>query len=197
MRFLNIEPKLIFMKNIIFLFSLILTLAACKSQQQQPQHWEPTHNFTVKRLIILNDKNEILMGKVESNWYTPSLVYDQRQYIRESLDSLSNEYGVEIASPQLRGYFSYKYEYHPYSTLRAYYVAKYSGGDIKVPAEMEEVKWMPIEEAILNTPVHSMKIITEQLLNFPDTIWGGSFMVYREREEHQARLVEPFYPLSN
>lgn len=183
------------MKNIIFLFFLTLILGACKSPQPQAQHWDPTHNFTVKRLLILNDKNEILMGKVESNWYTPSLIYDQRQYIKEALDSLSQAYGIQIASPKLRGYFSYKYEYHPYSTLRAFYVAQYQSGDPEVPAGMEAVQWMPIEEAIRKTPVHSMKVITEQLLNFPDTLWGGSFMVYREGEEHQARLVEAFYAM--
>lgn len=173
------------------LFLITLGLLSCK----QDVHQEPTHNFTVHRLIVLNDKGEMLMGKEEGNWYTLANVYDKRQYVKECLDSMANEFGIKITPPQLRGYFSYKYEYHPHSTLRSFYVAQYVSGDLKPAGDMEEMRWMPIEEAIDKTPVEAIKLTKKQILDFPDTLWGGSFMVYRKGEEHHARQVEEFYPL--
>lgn len=186
------------MKKSILLL-VLLGLFACKQEENQAPnpnpHWEPTHNFSVIRLLILNDQNEVLMGKVESNWYPPSLVFSQRQFLGESLDSLSATYGITTTSPQLRAYFSFKYEYHPYATLRPYYVAHYKDGEINTPEDVEEVQWMPVEQVIKKTPVEAMKEITHQLTTFPDTVWGGSFMVYRKGEEHHTRVVEPFYSL--
>lgn len=195
------------MKYIPF-FSLLISLAlACQpaqpssdsteneEQEAAEVHQEPTHNFTVKRLIILNDKNEILMGKEEGNWYTPSLVYNQRQFIKEALDSTANVFGITIANPKLHGYFSYKYQYHSQATLRAYYIADYVDGTLNIPSNMEAVKWMPVADAIEQTPVKSMKAITAQILNNRETIWGASFEVFRIGEEHQAKMIEDFYPL--
>jgi len=181
------------MKKITFLFCCLLFLISCNKEQNA--HVEPTHNFTVNRLIVLNDKGEVLMGKEEGNWYTLSHVYNERQFIKECLDSLSNEYGITTTTPQLHGYFSYKYEYHPYSTLRSFYVAQYLDGDIKPVGNMTEMKWMSKEDAIALTPVESMKLGIKQILENPDTLWSGSFMIYRKGEHHHARLIEDFYPL--
>jgi len=180
------------MKNIVILL-LIITLSGCK--KFQAQHQDPTHNFTVKRLIIVNDNNEMLMGKEEYVWATPSLVYNKRQYINEALDSVANAYGVKIKDIELRGQFSYKYDYHPHATLRNYYVAKYVGGSLKVPENMEGAKWMPISEAIEKTTVTSIKEITKQIVDFPDTVWGASFMVSRTEDDHPTKMIVPFYSL--
>lgn len=166
-----------------------------KVEEEQNPHWEPTHNFTVKRLLIFNDRNEVLMEKVESNWYPPSLVFYKRQHIKESLDSLSNTYGIKTKGLQLRAYLSFKYEYHPYATLRPYYTVNYISGDIVIPEDREDVKWMPIKDAVKKTPVESMKMIIEKITTSPDVVWGGTFMVYRKGEEHHARLEEPLFPL--
>lgn len=189
------------MKNYLLLCCFFLFATACTSQEnneqaeQQNPHVAPTHNFTVNRLIVLNDKNEILMGKAAGNWYTLSNVHSNRQFVKESLDSLAHEYGITISSPKLHGYFSYKYEYHPYSTLRGFYVAKYISGEIKAAGEADEVKWMSIDEAIPLIPVESIKVGTKQILDYPDTLWGASFVIYRKGEHHHARMVEEFYPL--
>lgn len=182
------------MKNSIILFLSVLFILSCEPATEQPHHGA-SNNITVKRLIVLNDQNEVLMGKVEGGWYTLSHVYNKTQYVNEAMDSLANDYGIKIKDLELRGYFSYKYEYHPYSTLRSFYVAKYVSGNIKPSGEAEEMKWMPIAEAIEKTPVESMKLGTEQILKYPDTLWGASFMVYRKGEHHHARLEEDFYPL--
>ncbi|MEL6923611.1 MAG: hypothetical protein AAFO94_06135 [Bacteroidota bacterium] len=161
----------------------------------QTPHQKPTHNFTVNRLLIVNDNDEILMCRDQHVWATPSFLYTHRQYVNEALDSLAGAYGVQISELQLRGHFSYKYDYHPYSTMRNYYVARYAGGELTLPEGLAEVKWVPMQEAIALNSVTSIRQITEQILNHPKVVWGASFMVSHVGKDHPTAIVEDFYPL--
>lgn len=181
------------MKKNLALFLIILLLAC--HEENENSHTAPTHNFTVERLIILNDNNEIFMGREQDVWGAPSFPFNERQYVKESIDSLANAYGITISPPELRGYFGFKYEYHPYATRRAFYVAKYEGGTPKIAAPAEEIRWMPLDEVIDNSIVDAWKEIFPKIINYPETVWGASFEVYRDGEEHRTRTVEDFYPL--
>ncbi|MFK8160884.1 MAG: NUDIX hydrolase [Lewinella sp.] len=108
---------------------------------------------------------------------------------------MATAFGIKISPPELRAYVSYKYEYHRYVTLRGCYVARYLSGTPKPAGEATEMKWMPKAEAIELTPVESMKMVMEQVLSAPDTLWGGSFVVYKVGHQAHTRLVEDFYPL--
>ena len=192
------------MKKSITFLTYVLLLLSIKSfaqvsqdsiQENQNEHRDPTHNFTMQRLIIVNEKNQMLMCREDYVWATPAVLYSKREFLKESLDNLASTYGIKITTPELRGYFSYKYDYHPYSTLRSYYVARYVSGEIKIPDGMDEAKWVTIPEAIELNTVISIKQITKQIMNFPNTIWGGSFMVSRTEKGHPTKQVEAFYPL--
>lgn len=180
-----------------FLLMAIVKIGFPQNTQEVSEnvHTDPTHNFTVHRLLILNENNELLMVKEDYVWATPSIIYDKREYVKESLNKLAETYGLKITEPQLRGYFSYKYDYHPHATLRAYFVAKYKSGGLKLPSGMNEAKWVPMEEAIEMNTVTAIKEITGQLLNYPDSLWGGSFLVSRNEKGHPTAQVESFYPL--
>lgn len=177
------------------LFLLPFLAFSIITYSQNNPHQNPTQNFTVHRLLILNDNNEMLMAKEQHVWATPSYVYKDRQYVKESLDSLANAYGIKIVDIKLHGQFSYKYDYHPHATLRHYYVARYANGKVKIPKGMNEAKWMPISEAIETNTVTSIKEITQQITQFPNTVWGGSFLVSHVGDEHPTKIVEAFYPL--
>lgn len=164
-------------------------------EEQQSSHQAPTHNFTVQRLIIINNKNEILMAREQHVWAPPSLLFNERQYIKESLDSLSKAYGVKISSPQLRGQFSFKYDYHPYATIRNYYIAHHLSGEIKIPKGINAAQWMPIPVAIKKNTVTAIKEISEQIIKFPNVVWGGSFLVSHIGDDHPTQMTEEFYPL--
>lgn len=180
--------------RLLFFFFLLATSSSVYSQNNP--HQGPTHNFVVHRLIILNDQGQMLMCREQHVWATPSFIYKERQYVKEALDSLASAYGLQIEAAKLRGQFSYKYDYHPYATLRHYYVANYKSGSLKLPAGMDEAKWMPISEAIKANTVTSIKEITQQLISFPEKVWGGSFLVSHVGDEHPTKLVEAFYPLN-
>lgn len=165
----------------------------CVSAQRV--HQDPTHNFTVNRLLILNEKGEMLMVREKHVWAPPSYVVEHRQYLKEGLDSLASAYGIQIADIRLRGQFSYKYDYHPYATIRNFYTASYSAGAVKVPQGMDEVRWMPMQQAVDINSVISIKEIVRQIVKSQNTIWGGSFMVSHIGDDHPTKMVEPFYPL--
>jgi len=164
-------------------------------QNQDNHHTKLEHNFTVKRLIILNDQQEILLGQEDGLWFTPSMLYTERQHINEGLDSMANAYGVKIDQPKLHGYFSYKYDYHPYATLRAFYVARFESGQLKIPGHLDDVQWFPLKKGIELTPVESMKKAIEAITGDLGKVWGGSFEVYVDGDKHNTRVVENLYPL--
>ncbi len=179
------------MRTQILLLLTVFSLLSCSSNE----HQEPTHNFTVQRLIIINDQNEMLMCREETVWAPPSLVYSKPQFLKEGLDSVSNAYGIQTTSPKLHGHFSYKYDYHPYATLRSYFVAQYVSGEIKIPEGLDDAQWMPLDMALEKNSVTSIKQITKQIIKFPYTVWGGSFLVSHVGDEHPTKMVEEFYPL--
>jgi len=184
------------MRVSIVLSLFVFNILACnQSESNQNPHQNPTHNFAVHRLIILNDNNEMLMCREQHVWATPSFVYKDRQYVKEGLDSLATAYGITIKNAELRGQFSYKYDYHPHATLRHYYVARYVNGEVKVPEKMEEAKWVSIPEAIELNTVTAIKEITQQIIAFPEAVWGASFLVSHVGDEHPTSRVEAFYPL--
>jgi len=179
------------MRTIIFLAILSINFQSFS----QSVHDDPIHNFTVQRLIVLNDKGEMLLSLDQHVWVPLSFVYERSQYVKESLDSLANAYGVTIKDIELRGQFSYKYDYHPHSTMRNFYVAKYAGGNAKVPEGLDEVKWVKVEDAIDLINVIAIREISQQIIEDPNVIWGGSFLVSRVGKDHPTRMVGTFYPL--
>jgi hypothetical protein len=159
-------------------------------------------NFTLQRLLILNDAGEILMeqgdvkaGQDEPTWYPPSLYSNTRQSITEAMDSLALSHGIKISQPELRAYTTYKFSYHKQVSFRSFYVANYEGGTIINPNEESIMKWVPIEKAIPHIPVASIQLITKQVLEFPESVWGGSFLISENGEDHDTLVLEEFYPL--
>ena len=76
-------------------------------------------------------------------------------------------------------------------------MARFEGGDLLVPPGLDEAKWVKIEEAIKLNTVISIKNITRQIIENPNTVWGGSFLVSHVGDDHPTKMVERFYPLFN
>ena len=171
---------------------LTLALNACATTST---HDKASENFVVQRLIILNDADEILMVEDGSVWFMPSNIYKNRAFIKEDLKSLADTYGIQLTNLELRGQFSFKYDYESYATIRNYYVAQYAGGDLRVPEGLDAVQWIPVQDAIEKTTVTAIKQISRQIIDNPDTVWGGSFLISEDGESHPTMLVEGFYPL--
>lgn len=154
-------------------------------------------NQTIIRLTIMKDNDKILMRKTQYGWMTPAVYFKKRQNVTEVLDSLASMYDIEITQPQLKGLFTYKYEFKPTADMRQLYVASYISGQLKPQVAEEEIYWMPIKEALdrLESTVPALMHMTKQVLDSPNTLWGGAFMLYRDGNNLQSRMEENFYPL--
>jgi len=152
-------------------------------------------NFTLQRLIVLNDAGEILMQQYEGGSAPPSMYSNTRQSTKESMDSLALSLGIKISKPELRAYPTYKFTYHNQVSFRSYFVANYVEGDLITPKGVLAMKWMPVEEALSEIEVEAIRLITKQVLEFPDKLWGGSFLISENEGRHDTTVLEEFYPI--
>ena len=163
----------------------------------QNENVKPT-NQTIIRLTIIKDSSKILMRETEYGWMTPAVYYKEKQNIHEITDSLSNVYGIKISNLNLNGLFTYKYKFKPTADIRQLYTAKYDSGDLKETVGKEKIYWMPIEEALtkLGTTVQSLEAMTRQVIEFPETLWGGSFVIDKDANwKLTSEIEEKFYSL--
>ncbi len=184
---------------------LLVTIISCNEQsneipQEEIPHYLRKDNFTVLRVIIMNSENQILMVNDQGFWGMPWVNLTKRQFLKEAIDSMAMEYGIILSDIELRGQFCFKYDYKPNVTFRNYYVAQYKSGEIKIPkntieSKFEKVDWVEIPDAIERNGNTGIREITRQIVNNPDVIWGGSFMVSHTDDDHPTKMVENFYPL--
>ncbi len=197
------NPKLFF----LIPFLLISTIYSSSAQsddtpKEEIPHYLRKDNFTVLRIIIMNEDNEVLMIGGKDWWGMPYVNFTKRQFVNEAIDSLAVELGIELKDVELKGQFCFKYDYKPTVTFRNYYVAQYKSGEIKVPKntledEFVNIEWVEMEEAIERNGNTGIKEITRQILHNPNQVWGASFMVSHTEDDHPTIMVEDFYPLFN
>lgn len=188
---------------IVFVFTCISCFGQTHErpkEQEEIPHYLRKDNFTVFRVIILNAENQALLVNDGGFWGMPWVNLTKRQFLREAIDSMALAYGITLSDIELRGQFCFKYNYKPNVTFRNYYVARYKSGTIKVPpntieTKFNKVEWVDIQEAIERNTNNGIKKITRQIVNNPDIVWGGSFMVSHTDDDHPTHLVEDFYPL--
>ena len=60
---------------------------------------------------------------------------------------------------------------------------------------IEAAKWIPMGDVIEINTVTSLKESMKQILEFPNVVWGASFMVSLIVGSHPTKMVEALYPL--
>ena len=182
------------MKKVVILFALVLMYNPLLAQSEDNS--EP--NTTIIRLLILNDNGEVLLKKATIGWIIMDKVYDQRQTLNEAINSLSNKYGVSISKPELKGVFTYKFGFNNSSSIRQIYVAKSMTNELPKNRNVE-FYWAPKDEAVekLSVTVPSLGEMVEQILDYPQVVWGGSFLVERENGKIISEQTEDYYPISD
>lgn len=182
------------MKKVVILFALVLMSNFLLGQSKDNS--DP--NSTVIRLVILNDNDDILIKNSTIGWLTISTTFKQRQTINEVVDSLSNRYGITITKPNLKGVFTYKYSFKSSTYITQLYVAKSTTNDLPKNKNVE-FHWASKDGAIkkLKETIPSLGQMVNQVLDYPDVIWGGSFLLNRENNEVSSLQTEDFYPISD
>lgn len=165
------------------------------------ENTEKIDNYTIQRLIVFNDKNEILMEKNSFGWMTPALRSNQDESVKEGLNNLASQMGISVDSIKLAGVFTYKFKGltdHPaHVSFRTHYTAKYRSGALVQPKD-KEYKWLPVGEALEKIAMESLKTETAQIIKFPKSVWGGSFLlVFKDGKMESSKMSEELYPLTD
>lgn len=158
-------------------------------------------NYTIQRLLIFNNKKEILLEKGINGWMTPALRSNENQSLKEGLDSLAKAIGISIKIGRLAGVYTYKFKGlpdHKEVSYRTHYTAKYTGGQlIQLQQPDRAYKWFPIKTATDSISNEALRAETNQIIKFPKTVWGGSFLyTYKDDKFESIIMTEDFYSLS-
>ena len=80
-----------------------------------------------------------------------------------------------------------------------HYKAKYLSGKLIQPKQPDrEYKWVSINNVIDSISNEALKNETNQILKYPKTLWGGSFLyTYKDYKLESLKITEGFYRLSN
>ncbi len=184
------------MKNIILLSFIILL--GVQSFAQETGH----DSYTIQRLIIYNQKGEVLLEKHKNGWMTPALRHNFKKPIKDGLESLAAEFGLKIETPKLAGIFMFISEYNPKSSFRQHYTSNLIDGELKLPEGKLDAKWFAPYKAIemMSPPdakiIFAVRDMTKQIFDYPHIVWGGTFALWREDEITKYKTLENFYPLA-
>lgn len=158
-------------------------------------------SYTIQRLIIYNQNGEILLEKHKNGWMTPALRHSSRTTIKDGLESLASEFGLTISPPKLAGNFMFISEYKPSSSFRQHYTAKLVDGELELPNGKLDAGWFSPHKAIKLMSLPDAKLVgavgemTEQVLNYPHVIWGGTFTLWKENDVTIYKASEHFYSI--
>lgn len=176
------------MKTISLIFMLLVSSLLAAQTAPRPSIFH--------RLLIFNEKNELLIIKIKSarRWVTPGWYQDDRQTVREGLDGEAASYGVRITPPELHGVFTLKRPEHE-TSIRLIYTASLKGGTFKAPDSVEEVKWLPVPKALETLSFPHISAQIDHITKQPGTVWGGAQLMTLENGVYGQKTLEAFYPI--
>ena len=184
------------MKKIIL--ALFIVLFGFKSLAQETGN----DSYTIQRLLIYNQKGEVLLEKNDFGWMTPALRHNSQTTIKDGLMNLASEFGVKVNSPKIAGIFMFMSDYKPISQFRQHYSCSVVDGALKVPKNKKDAQWFSISKAMEMMSLTETKAplvirdMTKQLLYYPKIIWGGSFLLSKKDGVITYKTIEGFYPLN-
>ena len=158
-------------------------------------------SYTIQRLLIYNQKGDVLLEKNDFGWMTPALRHNSKVTIKDGLMNLATEFGLKISSPKIAGIFMFTSDYKPISQFRQHYSSNSVDGQLKVPENKKDAQWFSISKAIEMMSLSDTKAplvirdMTKQLLYYPEIIWGGTFLLSKKDGNITYKIIENFYPL--
>jgi len=108
---------------------------------------------------------------------------------------LAGTYGVTLEKPVLRGVFTLQDGVGGLST-RLVYNTRITGGKLKSPEIIDEIRWLSVPQAIDVITFPHIKAQIAQITRHPDTVWGGFQRMHQDGGKPGVEIIEPFYPLA-
>lgn len=190
---------------IVFFLTALVRITNGQDKTKTPtgeKRVKEVDNYTVQYLIIFNDKGEVLLQKNKAGWHTLAMRSNKSQSVKEAMDSLANSVGLTINSLRLAGLYVYKFEGlpdHNEASFRTHFTARLEEGELTQPNDPDrEYRWMSRNEAVEKITFESLKLETSQILNGPEKVWGGTFLIlWKDGQFLGSRVLEKPYTLSD
>jgi len=99
------------------------------------------------------------------------------------------------------GIFMFISNYKPQSSFRQHYVSKLVDGELVLPKGKLDAKWFSPHEVIeiMSLPdaklIFAVRDMTDQILKYPEIIWGGTFTLWKENGKTVYKTTENFYSI--
>jgi hypothetical protein len=172
----------------------ILVIICILSSSSFAQTTQKASDF--HRLLIFNKDSDLLVVKIKDTdfWVTPGLYGLTDQLTEQNLFNLATEYNLRITKPDLRGVFVLKNNQTKAVLPRYFYTANVVAGEIKIPDNIEEIKWLQIDKAMQVITFPHINILVKQIIEHPETIWAGTILRYQQDNQLKAKMLESFYP---
>ena len=137
-------------------------------------------NYSFMKLLIENDKEEILLVKWDGEWELPGDKFNEAKSISIFLEGIAETVGVGIEDHKLFGLYTQKWRGVNYLTLMHYYKADYVTGDLKIPSDCTDVRWFSKSDALQKIPYDNMKFMIKWLDDNPGKIASTSFERFKD-----------------
>jgi len=153
------------------------------------------------RLLIFNAENQLMVVKIKNTnfWVTPGLYSKNNsetdEFINKSLHELASEFGLTITAPDLRGLFILKNKQSNNDFKRYFYQVNVRSMKSKLPDNIEEIKWLPLNEAMDLITFPHINMLIDQIMKNSAVVWTGTILRYKKGQELKAKMVEDFFPL--
>lgn len=159
-------------------------------------------DYTILRLLVTDDQGRLLLEHNRSGWMTPAVRANRKQSVQEALRQLATELGLQVSPFTLAALYSYRFNEDPPDpapdavSFRQHYRATLRSGQPPATTEEKQYRWVSRDEAAHLIGMQALRMETLQVLDHPETLWGGAFeLSFKGDEATGTELIEPFYPL--
>lgn len=181
------------MKTAVKTFFLSLFIAFMLSGH----HVRSQENYSFMKLLVENDKNEILLVKWEGEWELPGAKFNEPSSVKKFLQKMAGTLGVEVENHQLFGLYTQRWKGLNYLTLMHYYKASYVSGELKVPDDCTDIGWFSLEEALGKIPYENMRSMIKWRAKNPGKVASAAFERYKdENNATQFVTLEDWHSLN-
>ncbi|HID8536170.1 TPA: NUDIX hydrolase [Stenotrophomonas maltophilia] len=162
----------------------------------------PQDDYTILRLLVTDDQGRLLLEHNRSGWMTPAVRANRKQSVQEALRQLATELGLQVSPFTLAAFYSYRFNEDPPDpthdavSFRQHYRASLRSGQPPATTAEKQYRWVSRDEAASLIGMQALRMETVQVLDHPETLWGGAFeLSFKGDKATGTKLIEPFYPL--
>ena len=170
------------MKSIIILFVCLYSFQAYAQNTTNP-------NFNYFKIFILNEKNELLLVEYKNIWEPIGGSYNSNLSMEDYVKKLSMTANIQAHDIRLRGLFSAYYNKSNKPMVYHYYTARYKSGEIKIPSDCTDAKWVNLDEARKIMVYDEMVQVYEKILE-NENLWGGSYQIVKDASIGTRKVIQ-------